>query len=93
MPAVNDVGAWLARRPRWHQRTTCEGAGGSPSAWRTAPGAKAAYPTTAPSALMSRVESIGMTRSQGRPASLVKRPHAGQTSSRPPEYEAVSSGL
>ena len=60
-----------ARRPRWHVlRTPCEGAGGSPSEWRTGPGAKAAYPTAAQNAPMSQIESIGMTRSQGRPASL-----------------------
>ena len=60
-----------ARRPRWHVlRTSCEGAGGSLSERRTGPGAKAAYPTAAKNAPMSRIESIGLTRSQGRFANL-----------------------
>ena len=45
-------------------------AGGSLSERRTWPGAKAACPTSAQSAPMSRIENIGMTRSQGQPASL-----------------------
>ena len=72
------VGAW---RPRWHVlRTPCKGAGGSPSEWRTAPGAKAAYPTTATKRAMSRIESIGLTRSAGS----ARKPQRSAQSAREP---------